>query len=32
MEQQFVAACETHMVDGRLPIEQPMALAHAARG
>jgi ubiquinone/menaquinone biosynthesis C-methylase UbiE len=31
MEQQFVAACETHMVDGRLPIDQPMALAHAAR-
>jgi ubiquinone/menaquinone biosynthesis C-methylase UbiE len=32
MERQFVEACVTHVVDGRLPIDQPMALAHATRG
>ena len=31
MERQFVEACATHVVDGRLPVDQPMALAHAVR-
>lgn len=32
MERQFVEACAMHVVDGRLPIDQTMALAHATRG
>lgn len=31
MEAQFVEACEPHVVDGNLPVDQPMALAHAFR-
>ena len=31
MERQFVGTCLPHLVDGRLPVEQPMALGRGTR-